>query len=169
METEDRYGRCWNLPAQELCRECGQPDNCGDCNHEELTLEQVRELGGTTRMTRKQYMDEHNRQYRENKGGMQAHRDFYAQFVNEQTVNTVSRIIGLDRLVASTDPYFNDIPMREWDSIAKFMPYNRIWKEVNDFPSEAGLVCIAKEAGRQAVEQRETHTVEQVIEALEQA
>ena len=119
-------------------------------------------------MNRKEYMDEHNRQFRETGNGHQAHRTYHAQFVNEQTVSTVSRCIGLDRLVASTDPYFNDIPMREWDSIAMFMSYNRIWKEVNDFPSEAGLVCIAKEAARQAVEQRETHTVEQVIEALEQ-
>lgn len=41
----DRYGRVW--PANyELCGECGQPDNCGDCNHAPLAPDQVRELGG---------------------------------------------------------------------------------------------------------------------------
>lgn len=33
----DIYGRKWNLPDVELCPECGQPDNCGDCTHEPLT------------------------------------------------------------------------------------------------------------------------------------
>jgi hypothetical protein len=33
---KDKYGRKW--PAYyELCPECGQPDNCGDCNHERLS------------------------------------------------------------------------------------------------------------------------------------
>lgn len=35
----DRYGRTWNLSPDELCPECGQPDNCGDCNHEPLSDE----------------------------------------------------------------------------------------------------------------------------------
>ena len=43
---EDRYGRIWNLPDNELCSECGQPDNCGDCNHFELTSYDVSKLGG---------------------------------------------------------------------------------------------------------------------------
>lgn len=33
----DRYGRTWHLPANELCPECGQPDNCGDCTHAALS------------------------------------------------------------------------------------------------------------------------------------
>ena len=43
--TTDRYGRTWNLPSGELCPECGQPDNCGDCTHEPITAEQAAELG----------------------------------------------------------------------------------------------------------------------------
>lgn len=42
----DNFGRLWNLPNYELCPVCGQPDNCGDCNHEPLTETQVIELGG---------------------------------------------------------------------------------------------------------------------------
>lgn len=34
----DRFGRDWgSLPDDELCAECGQPDNCGDCTHEPLS------------------------------------------------------------------------------------------------------------------------------------
>jgi hypothetical protein len=44
--TTDNYGVSWELPASELCPECGQPDNCGDCNHEPLTADDVRELKG---------------------------------------------------------------------------------------------------------------------------
>ncbi|KKN32338.1 hypothetical protein LCGC14_0814870 [marine sediment metagenome] len=41
----DKFGRIWDLPAWELCQWCGQPDNCGDCNHEQLTTTDVQELG----------------------------------------------------------------------------------------------------------------------------
>jgi hypothetical protein len=41
----DRYGRGWH-DSTETCVECGQPDNCGDCNHEPLAPEDVDEMGG---------------------------------------------------------------------------------------------------------------------------
>ena len=31
----------------ELCSVCGQPDNCGDCNHVPLEHEEVVRLGGS--------------------------------------------------------------------------------------------------------------------------
>ena len=34
---QDKFGRAWDLPENELCPECGQPDSCGDCNHERLS------------------------------------------------------------------------------------------------------------------------------------
>jgi hypothetical protein len=41
----DKFGNLW--PADyELCPECRQPDNCGDCNHQPLSREHVRDLGG---------------------------------------------------------------------------------------------------------------------------
>lgn len=41
----DIYGNEW--PEEyELCPECLQPDNCGDCNHEPLPPNEVIELGG---------------------------------------------------------------------------------------------------------------------------
>ncbi len=40
----DIYGRTWHLPEFELCSVCGQPDNCSDCNHKELTSAEAKEL-----------------------------------------------------------------------------------------------------------------------------
>lgn len=41
LRKQDRYGRRWPYPENELCPECGQPDNVGDCNHERLGDEDV--------------------------------------------------------------------------------------------------------------------------------
>lgn len=46
MVTQDIHGRLWNLASHELCPDCGQPDNCGDCTHEPLGAIDVRVLGG---------------------------------------------------------------------------------------------------------------------------
>jgi hypothetical protein len=40
-----RYRQAWP-DEYELCLTCGQPDNCGDCDHTPLTQEQVEKLGG---------------------------------------------------------------------------------------------------------------------------
>lgn len=45
----DRYAIWWDLPKSELCPECGQPDNCGDCTHDQLSPENVGELDGIKR------------------------------------------------------------------------------------------------------------------------
>lgn len=45
-QVYDVYDREWDLPWEERCPECGQPDNCGDCTHEKLSAEDVLELGG---------------------------------------------------------------------------------------------------------------------------
>ena len=42
--SQDRYGRIWPRGI-ETCEECGQPDNCGDCNHEKLGADEARALG----------------------------------------------------------------------------------------------------------------------------
>ncbi len=44
--TTDRFGRKWDLPESELCPECGQPDNCGECNHEPYTDDEAATLRG---------------------------------------------------------------------------------------------------------------------------
>lgn len=47
----DRYGRhwpyTWDEAKIELCGECGQPDNCGDCNHGRLSDNEAIHLGAS--------------------------------------------------------------------------------------------------------------------------
>lgn len=43
--TVDRFGRVWDLPRSERCSVCDQPDNCGDCNHVQLSAEEAAQLG----------------------------------------------------------------------------------------------------------------------------
>ncbi len=43
----DAFDRDWpEIADEELCVVCGQPDNCGDCNHRQLTGEDVAVLKG---------------------------------------------------------------------------------------------------------------------------
>jgi hypothetical protein len=102
--------------------------------------------------------------------GHRAHRAYYAQFVNESTISTVVHYIGEDRILASDDPYFNDIPIRQWDALCGFrqkgmdiewtgwrhMPISDRFKEAGTWCSPSDLVCIAKEAARQWKEQHES-------------
>jgi hypothetical protein len=45
-KEEDKFGRRWpDVPNHERCPDCGQPDNCGDCTCEPLTVSQAIELG----------------------------------------------------------------------------------------------------------------------------
>lgn len=47
MRHTDKFGRKWkDIPKNERCPKCGQPDSCGDCNHKPLTIAQAKELGG---------------------------------------------------------------------------------------------------------------------------
>jgi hypothetical protein len=94
-------------------------------------------------MTRDEYMQ----QSRDN--GPVAHRAYYGQFVNHNTIKQVVRHIGADRIKASTNPHFNDIPLEEWDNLTKFLIIAKPFKSVGDYTTLAGLVCVAKEAARQ--------------------
>lgn len=81
-----------------------------------------------------------------------AHRRYYAQFVNQRTIDYVVRAIGADRLLASTDPHFNDIPLPKWDNLVRYLPLAASLRDTGDYLTLGGGVCIAKEAARQYVE-----------------
>ena len=47
----DLFGVDWpGVPSNERCQQCGQPDNCGDCNHSRLPDDQVELLGGKRKL-----------------------------------------------------------------------------------------------------------------------
>ena len=84
--------------------------------------------------------------------GICSHREYYAQFVTSQTTHYVARQIGVEKIKASTDPHLNDIPIAKWDSIPHYLDGSKL-KEAGDYLTDAGWVCIAKEAARQLVEE----------------
>lgn len=82
------------------------------------------------------------------------HRQYYAQLVNESTIAHVVRAIGAVALRASTDLHFNDIPLQRWYMASRIMHIARRFEELGDYATEAGLVCVAKEAARQWVNEQ---------------
>ena len=83
-----------------------------------------------------------------------SHSEYYAQFVNEDARRAVLSRIGKTRLMCSVNEHFNDIPLKMWDAV--FSPtfprsIGEIFRSVRDFPTDSGLVCIAKEAARNIV------------------
>lgn len=91
--------------------------------------------------TRKEYLD-----------GEVTHRDYYAQFVNAQTIAYVVQRIGGEAIDQSTDPHMNDIPLRMWDMLAPFLVVR--FRDAGDLDSLSGRVCVAKEAARQYKERQ---------------
>lgn len=102
-------------------------------------------------MTREEYISSASASREE---GHAAHRRYYGQFVNERTIAYVVRAIGADRLLGSTDPHFNDIPLPEWDNLVRYLPLAASLRDAGDYMTLGGGVCIAKEAARQYVESK---------------
>ena len=82
------------------------------------------------------------------------HREYYAQFVTEETRNRVLQRFSIELLLKSDDQYFNDITsVKHWDAIA--YPSSStvaLLRLAGDGPTLSGLVCIMKEAARQLVD-----------------
>lgn len=84
--------------------------------------------------------------------GACTHSEYYGQFVTDRTLAYVASRIGKDRILASTDPHFNDIPLRLWDSITPKAPGSSLFEKAADYYTLAGGVCMLKEAARQIKE-----------------
>lgn len=111
-------------------------------------------------MTRSEYMAASR------EDGRAALRAYYGQFVTRAVRELVACRIGLDRIRASNDPHFNDIPLREWDALNPFVrdlclsragdldPQRVVSTNPKTGQRSIGWslsdgVCIAKEAARQ--------------------
>lgn len=81
------------------------------------------------------------------------HRRYYGQFVDDRVRALVQGHFGLARLVESTDPHFNDIPLSAWDRLAGSLPWDtdKRLREQGDCLSPMAATCILKEAARQLV------------------
>lgn len=96
--------------------------------------------------TRKQYMNDSTGP---DARSMEAHRKYYAQFVDERVINQVVRHIGAEAIKASTDPHMNDIPLNKWDRLHGYLTPAIPLKSVGEAYCLSTTVCIAKEAARQ--------------------
>lgn len=79
-----------------------------------------------------------------------SHQEYYGQFVTLNVLRLVENHIGRDRILTSSDPHFNDIPLYQWDKLCSpilSMVGHRI-RAVNNqsFVWLADAVCIAKAA-----------------------
>lgn len=84
-----------------------------------------------------------------------AHCRYYGQFVTPGTKYRVLSAIGLDRLMQSTNPHFNDIPLALWDQLAPGLPGSGGFSKAGDYYTLANGVCLAKEAARQIIEENQ--------------
>lgn len=106
-------------------------------------------------MTRSDYMaDGCHKVPSDQAAGSSAHRRYYSQLVGRSTIDHVVRTIGADALLSSADRHFNDIPLRLWYAAIKGLPCAKRFAELGDYATEAGLVCVAKEAALQWVEEQ---------------
>lgn len=96
--------------------------------------------------TRKEYLSEAYEK------GEAAHRKYYGQFVTPATISTVVYAIGAEKIRASINEHFNDIPLIMWDRIAPMLPGSGGFREAGDYYTLANGVCLAKEAARQWLE-----------------
>lgn len=86
------------------------------------------------------------------------HRRYYAQYAALPGMkNVVFNYIGLPALLASTDKWLNDIPLRKWDALVPMVGsvfgIKAMLEQNGDYLTLAGGVCILKEAARQIVEE----------------
>ena len=82
------------------------------------------------------------------------HREYYSQFVTKDIKERVLREFNPKILIKGKDQHFNNIPLRLWDNLMTDVPFeiNNKLKECGDYPTQAGIVCILKEAAMQIVE-----------------
>ena len=93
--------------------------------------------------------------HRDYVNGKWSHREYYGQFVTNGTKRLVINGIGIEAIQASTDPYFNDIPLDLWDRLVPGCPGSSKFKGAGDYYTLAGGVCLLKEAARQIKERIE--------------
>ena len=87
--------------------------------------------------TRKDYM-----------AGRCSHERYYAQFITDVTRSALLWAIPAERIIASTDAHFNDIPLRLWDELPNYVSGRRM-EAAGDFPTPAGKVCVYKTLAKQ--------------------
>jgi hypothetical protein len=102
-------------------------------------------------ITRKQYLEDSEN----------LHDTYYRQFVTDGIKQMVLNRFGLDKLKVHVTKKMDEkgyIPLDKWDAMAggygSKLGESKM-KEVGDYPSLAGAVCILKQAAKMIVEENE--------------
>lgn len=81
-----------------------------------------------------------------------SHETYYAQFVTSAVIETVKHNIGEDKIAASIDKHFNDIPLHKWDMLRTAIFHTMNSKKFGKLQpygfALSDAVCIAKQAAR---------------------
>jgi hypothetical protein len=74
--------------------------------------------------------------------------------VNKGVIQRVQRF-SKKNLMEGKNQDFNNIPLQWWDKVMVPVPFEIAQKmrELGDYPTPAGVVCILKEAAKQIVDQ----------------
>lgn len=78
--------------------------------------------------------------------GRCSHREYYLEIAKE--IGPTANAALLQRVRESKDPLLNDIPLRDWDSIASFLQHSPKLKAAfrarDDYVTAAGMVSLLK-------------------------
>lgn len=86
--------------------------------------------------------------------GVCTHQEYYAQLVDSSTKGLIMSTFSLSEL-RSAGKNFSGIPLKHWVRMANCFDeviINRKMKPLGDYPTQAGKVCILKEAARQLID-----------------
>ena len=98
-----------------------------------------------TIITRKSYMS-----------GASSYAEYYGQFDSPAVRNAILNVIPMSDLMASTDPYFNDIELSRWDAIRLHKETRCMLSVANGHEtsiifSHSDVVCLAKAVAERMV------------------
>jgi hypothetical protein len=85
--------------------------------------------------------------YEDYRNNVCTYNEFYCQFVTENIIKWVKATLGV-RVLNSTDPHFNDIELRYWDSLSPCILIKKSDKDLGLWDCLASRVCILKQAAR---------------------
>jgi hypothetical protein len=98
-------------------------------------------------ITRKDYLD-----------GKVTHREYYGSIVEMAGIFLPENHYMVQKFKDSKDPHYNEHGLTIWDNMGILIGYS-VFKSHGDSPTQAGFVCVKKEAVRQAIERLERKTV----------
>lgn len=84
------------------------------------------------------------------------HSEYYGQFVGSYTKSLIVSVFGVDKIkeLFKEDANLNNVPLYKWDLLAgRFDSPVQKMRDLGDYPTLAGKVCILKESARQIATQ----------------